>query len=169
MLVRNGVFLLGGLTAFALFMSPIFKLTSAGGNTTNLGWAYLMDYALTENAYMSAVMSYTLTEFLMLALMLLPATLLIIFMLSNTGRFLSADYKPNEPRVFLIITAAVNFLIFLIMGVTSLRGGLNITSQFAQVSLNFGLAIAQFLVVAGLIAFEILYKAKPIKKELVIK
>ncbi len=169
MFIHNIVLLAGGILALALYLMPLFKLTSEAGHSISLGWAFIMDYSLGEMAYMSAVMAYTLTEILTIALLMLPAVLLIVLIMLQINRFMAADYYHNEKNVYLIVTTIINALVFIVISALSASNGLFVTSQYYQVRLNYLLAILQLIVMGGLIAFTALYKVRPVKKEIIVK
>jgi hypothetical protein len=167
MLIHNGVMVLGGILTFIFMLLPLFKV-SLGTQTAMLNWSYIFDYQVAESFFRNVPMAYTLSSLISMMLFLIPLSLVMVFIIQLLNRFMAANYQHNEKKIFLIVTLSITFLVYLVVG-SIFASGIGITSLALTVKtvvINF---ILPALILAGLLVFEIMYKVKPIKKELVFR
>ena len=173
MFIHNIVFLTGGIISLVLLTGPLFRVMSLGYGDPNIphainslyGINLLYDLSAAQTAYMATVpMSYLLTLVVVMVILGLPFVMNVIFLLVNIKKFINADYTYNERRIMLGIFLAVNIVVFILLGVANI----GVSDLYLSVSPLIAVFIIQPLIVALLLVFEILYKVKPVRKELVV-
>ncbi|MCL2555691.1 MAG: hypothetical protein FWE03_01550 [Firmicutes bacterium] len=165
MFIHNAALLGGGILSFILLTGPLFRVITAEYNETFYGINLLYDLTVAQTAYISVVpMSYVLTLVVVMVILGLPFVMNIIFLMVNLIKFIKADYTHNERRIMLSIFVAVNIIVLLIFGIANI----GIVDLYLNVVPLWAIFVIQPLVVIGMLVFEIIYKVKPVRKELVI-
>jgi len=167
MFIHNAALLGGAILSFIFLTGPLFRVASQAGDGLSVlyGINLLYDLSAAQTAYISLVpMSYLLTIVVVMVILGLPFVMNVIFMLVLLSKFIRVDYTHNERRIMLSIFVAVNIIVFLILGISNIV----VSDLYLSATPLWAIFVIQPLVVVGMLVFEILFKVKPIRKELVI-
>jgi|GEM_PF-2318409 len=169
--IHNAAFVVGGVLSLILLTGPLFRVMSLDyglhpyGISSLYGINLLYDLTVVQTAYSSTVpMAYFLAMLVTMLILGLPFVMNGIFLVVNLKKFINADYTHNERRVMLSIFVAVNVIVFLILGIVNI----GLSDIYLSVTPLWAIFVIQPLIVIGMLVFEIMFKVKPVRKELVV-
>jgi len=170
MFIHNAALLGGGILSFILLTGPLFRVIAPiyGGDGTRTilyGINLLYDLTIAQTAFISVVpMSYLLTMVVVMVILGLSFVMNGIFLVVMLNKFINADYTHNERRIMLSILVAASVIVFLILGIANI----GIIDLYLSVVPLWAVFVIQWVVVIAMLVFEIMYKVKPVRKELVV-
>jgi len=167
--VHNCVLLLGGILSFIFLTGPLFRVITQEGRVVWYNLAYMFELQVGQTAYASlSPMSYVLVLVSLMITLGVPLILSTLLILSSVKKLINADYRHNEKRIMLFGLLITSVLMFVLYGAFGASGSLGVSSLFLDVRPLWIMFILQPILIGGLAAFEIMFKVKPIRKELVI-